>query len=182
MRYETTMNCYSTTVGFTDNVTNIGIEGDKLLVVVMPRSKTELGCDRALLPIFTLTAGLGLPIFRTQHLLWPPYGIGQTIIFLPCDFYFSSFFFFYLFSSPNLSVVGEWISTVLYSHSWCGLSANLECMSEMCCTRLVQNKGRKKSPFWHHRTNLSGCIFAAKAYIDYGKKLVKHGYLLQMSP
>jgi len=32
-------------------------------------------------------------------LLWPPYVIGQTIIFLPCDFYLSSFFF----SSPNLS-------------------------------------------------------------------------------
>ena len=38
-----------------------------------------------------------------QHLsfLWSPYGIEQTIIFLPCGFYLSSFFF--LFSSPNLS-------------------------------------------------------------------------------
>jgi len=34
-------------------------------------------------------------------LLWPPYVIGQTIIFLPCDFYLSSSSFF--FSSPNLS-------------------------------------------------------------------------------
>ena len=33
-------------------------------------------------------------------LLWSPYVIGQTIIFLPCDFYLSSFFFY---SSPNLS-------------------------------------------------------------------------------
>jgi len=34
--------------------------------------------------------------------LWPPYGIGQAIIFLPCGFFFylSSIFFF---SSPNLS-------------------------------------------------------------------------------
>ena len=35
-------------------------------------------------------------------LLWPPYGIGQAIIFLPCGFFFcllSSFFF----SVPNLS-------------------------------------------------------------------------------
>jgi len=23
-------------------------------------------------------------------------------------------------------------------HTWCGLSANLECMSEMCCTRLAE--------------------------------------------
>jgi len=34
-------------------------------------------------------------------LLWPPYRIGQAIIFSPCHFYLSSFF--YLFSSPNLS-------------------------------------------------------------------------------
>jgi len=33
--------------------------------------------------------------------LWPPYVIGQAIIFLPCGFYLLSFFFF--FSSPNLS-------------------------------------------------------------------------------
>jgi len=31
-------------------------------------------------------------------LLWPPYVIGQAIIFLPCGFYLSIFF-----SSPNLS-------------------------------------------------------------------------------
>jgi len=39
-------------------------------------------------------------------------------------------------------------------------------MSEICCTRLAENAGRKKLPFWHHRTNLSACIFAAKACID----------------
>jgi len=33
-------------------------------------------------------------------LLWSPYVIGQTIIFLPYDFYLSSSFFL---SSPNLS-------------------------------------------------------------------------------
>jgi len=33
------------------------------------------------------------------RLLWSPYVIGQTIIFLSCDFYLSSSFFF---SSPNL--------------------------------------------------------------------------------
>ena len=46
----------------------IRIDCDKLLVAVMPRSRTELDCGRALLPIFTLTASLGLQIFRTQHL------------------------------------------------------------------------------------------------------------------
>jgi len=40
----------------------------------------------------------------------------------------------------------------------------------MCCTRLAENTGRKKLPFWHHRTTLSGCIFGTKACIDNRKK------------
>jgi len=43
-------------------------------------------------------------------------------------------------------------------------------MSEMCCTRIAENTGRKKSPFWRHHTNLWACIFAAKACIDNRKK------------
>ena len=33
------------------------------------------------------------------------------------------------------------------STQWCGLSANLECMSEMCCTRLAEYTGRKNCHF-----------------------------------
>ena len=55
-------------------------------------------------------------------------------------------------------------------HTWCGLSANLECKSEMCCTQLAGYAGRKKSPSGHHPTTLSGYIFATKACIDNGKK------------
>jgi len=39
----------------------------------------------------------------------------------------------------------------------------------------------KKSPSAHHRTTLSGYIFATKARIDNRKKLVKQQYLLQRS-
>jgi len=39
----------------------------------------------------------------------------------------------------------------------------------MCCTRLAGNTGHKKSPFWHHRTTLSGYIFGSKACIDHRK-------------
>jgi len=42
----------------------------------------------------------------------------------------------------------------------------------MCCTRLTGNTGRKKSPFWHHRTTLSGYIFRTKACIDNRKNLL----------
>jgi len=55
----------------------------------------------------------------------------------------------------------------------------------MCCARLAENTGRKsrqKSPSGHHRTTLSGCIFATKAHIDNRKKFVKQQYLLHMPP
>ena len=65
-------------------------------------------------------------------------------------------------------------------HTWCGLSANLECMYEMCCTRL-EIQDEKNRPFWHHRTTLSDYIFGTKACIDNQKKLVKQQYLLHMS-
>jgi len=64
----------------------------------------------------------------------------------------SMFFFFLLlsfFSSPNLS--GRRLDVYHTSfHTWCGLSANLECMSEMCCTWLAGNAGPKKSPKMRH--------------------------------
>jgi len=77
-----------------------------------------------------------------RNLLWSPCVIGQTVIFLPCDFYLlllssSSFFF----SSPNLS--GRRLDIYRTYAQWCGLSANLECMSEACCMRLAENTGRK---------------------------------------
>jgi len=40
----------------------------------------------------------------------------------------------------------------------------------MCCTWITGNTGRKKSPSAHHRTTLSGYVFATKAYIDNWKK------------
>jgi len=42
----------------------------------------------------------------------------------------------------------------------------------MCCTRLAGNTGRKKSPFWQHRTTLSGYVFGTEARIDNRKNLL----------
>jgi len=36
------------------------------------------------------------------------------------------------------------IGCLPYYHTWCGLSANLECMSEMCCTRLAEKYRTQK--------------------------------------
>jgi len=51
----------------------------------------------------------------------------------------------------------------------------------MYCFRLTENTAPKKLSSRHHRTTLSGCIFAIKACIDNRKKLVKQQYLLYMS-
>jgi len=69
-------------------------------------------------------------------LLWPPHGTGQAIIFSFCGFFFLSFFLAY---SQSLH-----IECLPYFHTWRGLSVNLECRCEMCCTRLAENTGRKK--------------------------------------
>jgi len=42
----------------------------------------------------------------------------------------------------------------------------------MYCARLAGNAGPKKSPSGHHRTTLSGCIFATKARIHNQKKIL----------
>ena len=99
--------------------------------------------------------------------------IGQTLIFSSCRLFALSIFF-YLFSRL-ISAAIDWMSTIL--HTWCGLSVNLRCRSETCCTRLAENtartqKSRQKSPSGHHRTTLSGYIFATKARIDNRKKLL----------
>jgi len=91
--------------------------------------------------------------------------------------FLSSFFFLSFF--PNLS---GWRLDVYHTSTHGVACANLECMSEICCKRLAENTGCKNSPFWHHRTTLSGCIFPAEACIDNRKKkLVKQRYLPHMS-
>jgi len=90
--------------------------------------------------------------------------------------FFFFFFFFFLFFFRYLP----------YFYTWCGPSANSECRSEMCCTRLAGNAGPKiaNPPSGHNRTTLSGYIsshFATKACMDNRKKLVKQQYLPRMS-
>jgi len=86
-----------------------------------------------------------------------------VIIFSSCGFYLSFF--------PRLlSAVADY-HTVTHDV----VSANLDGRSEICCTRLVENTGRKNrqnSPSAHHRTTLSDYIFAVKAHIENRKKLL----------
>jgi len=52
-------------------------------------------------------------VIGTQWLLWSPYGIGQTIKFLPCGFFFLLSFF------PRLiSAAADWMSAILPHMVW----------------------------------------------------------------
>jgi len=92
------------------------------------------------------------------------------------------FFFFLSFAYSQRSHIG----CLPYFHTWCGLSANLECMCEMCCTRLDENTGRKKSAKKRHlRTipQLCRAIFSQVRHvcIDNRKILVEQQCLLHIS-
>ena len=50
--------------------------------------------------------------FELLVLLWPPCVADADTIFLSC------FFFFLLFSSPNLSAVADWMSTIIPHMVW----------------------------------------------------------------
>ena len=59
-------------------------------------------------------------------------------------------FFFFLSSFILPWSQPSQIACIPYFHSWCGLSTNLRCRSETCCTRLTENTGCKKSPKIRH--------------------------------
>ena len=93
---------------------------------------------------------------------------------------FLSSIFFY--SSPNLS--GRRLDIYHTSfHTWCGLSANLECRSEMCCTRLAGNTGRKNDAKNRHLRTIAQLCRAISSQLRHastiGKKL-KQQYLPHM--
>jgi len=92
----------------------------------------------------------GLRPMLRHRLLWPPCATDADIIFSSCGFFFLSFC---LFSSP---ISQPSLGCLPYFYTWCGLSANLGCRSETCCTRLAENAGpktiAKNSPSGYHRT------------------------------
>jgi len=113
-------------------------------------------------------------------LLWPPYGIGQAIIFSSCGIYLlssSSFF-------PRLISAAAHATLDVYHTSTHGvdLCANLECRSETCCARLAENSGPKKSPKIGHLGTIAQLCRAISSQQRHastiGKKLVKRQYLL----
>jgi len=93
------------------------------------------------------------------------------------DHYISILFLLSFFFPRLISAVRDWMFTIL-RYKWCGLIANLECRSEMRCTRLAAYTGRKKSPSRHHRTICRALPSQLRRVSTIGKKLVKQQYLL----
>ena len=91
---------------------------------------------------FSLPVSLMVNKVVYKSLLWPSIVMDRPLYFaavVSC----SSFFFFFLAYSQRSE-----IGCLPYFHIWCGLSANSECMSEMCCRLFAEEcrmqKLRKK--------------------------------------
>jgi len=114
-------------------------------------------------------------IFKSvATLLWPHCVTDADIPFYPCGFFFLSFFLAYSQQSQ--------IAYLPYFHTWCGLSANLECRSEMCCTRLAENTGRKNHAKSRHLLTITQLYRAISSQLKHistiRKKLIDQQYLL----
>ena len=87
----------------------------------------------------------------------------RTLYFCPVV----SYIFFLSFLFPRLiSAVADWMSAIL-PHMVHGLSANLRCRSETCCTPLDENAGRKNSPkiaIWAPSHNFVGLCLCNCTY------------------
>jgi len=84
------------------------------------------------------------------------------------------------FSSPFFPclISPSQIGCLPYFHTWCGLSVNLRCRSETCCTRLAENTGRKKSPKNRHQGTIAQLCQATSSQLRHvltvGKKLLSN--------
>jgi len=95
------------------------------------------------------TQGKIIFIIEPSELLWSPYRIGRPLYFhaVVCSFF------------PRIiSAAADWMSAIAYFHTCCGLSANLRCRSETCCTRLAETQDAKvfKIAIWAPSHNFVG--------------------------
>ena len=68
--------------------------------------------------VFRLPCLLWHAVHGNVRCLWSPYVKGQTIIFLPCDFYLLSSFFFLFFFPRLISAAADWMSAILPHMVW----------------------------------------------------------------
>jgi len=107
-------------VSFPDHRYVLAHTADRRSRIVEMKARLGCTCWQSLL----MTLMLNLVLF----LLWLPCIADADIIFLSC------FFLLFLFLASSRPAQS---GRLQYFHTWCGLSANLECMFETCCTRLA---------------------------------------------
>jgi len=98
-------------------------------------------------------------------------------MFLPCGFFFLSF--------PRLiSAVADWMSATLPHMVWpyCTFKMQVWNVRHAAHWKYRTQKVAKRSPSGHHRTTLSGYIFATKAHIDNQKKNLLSGNISSTCP
>jgi len=105
-----------------------------------------------------VSSGLCVRLFVIMHLV----RLCRTWIFMAALRSSCGLFIFVLFLS-SVFFFPRLISAVAHClphfYTWCGLSANLECRSEMCCTWLAGNTGRKNDVKNRNlRTNAQFCL------------------------
>jgi len=87
-----------------------------------------------------------------------------------------------LFFFPRLiSAVADWMS-IPYFHTWCGLSANLECRSGTCCTWLAGNAGCKKSPKSRHLGTIAQLCRAISSQLRQSEKNLLSSHISSRCP
>jgi len=91
-----------------------------------------------------------------------------------------------LYFCPVVSIFLFYPRLLLAVDTWCGLSANLECMSERCCTRLAENTGRKNDAKIRHLGTIAQLcraigISSQLTHVSTIRKLVKQQYLPHIS-
>ena len=103
------------------------------------------------------------------------------LYFCPVVSFLLSIFFFSFLAYSQRPQVG----CLPYFDTWCGPSANLECRSERCCTRLAANAGPKNVAKNRHLGTIPQLCRAISSQLRHvstiGKKLVKQQYLPCMS-
>ena len=96
-----------------------------------------------------------------------------------------SFFFLLSFFPRLILAAADWMFAILPLMVWPKCEFKMQVWNLLHAARWKHRtrKSHQKSPPGHHRTTLSGYIFATKARIDnLKKKLVKQQYVLHMSP
>jgi len=107
-------------------------------------------------------------------LLWPPFVTDADILFCSCGFCL----FFLAYSQRSQ------IGCIPYFHTWCDLSANVECRSKMYCMRLTENTEHKNYAKNRHLCTIAHLILAISLQLRHvstiGKKIIKQQYLLHV--